>query len=90
MLETCSGPEFLINSIKRVSHWFHYTDVSKNVDSYPHNQAGRGHDTAEAENATVPPLPHTSLSYAATLPFLFKIQDKHPTSFNITTCNTCS
>jgi hypothetical protein len=27
MLETCIGPSFLINWIKSVSRWFHYTDI---------------------------------------------------------------
>jgi hypothetical protein len=27
MLETCRGPQFLINWIKSASRWFHYTDI---------------------------------------------------------------
>lgn len=66
--------------------------VSKNADSHPHNhQAGKGQDSAEGENsAPMPPLPHASSLNGATLPSLLTIQDKHPMSFNITTCNTCS
>jgi hypothetical protein len=29
MLETCRGPQFLINRIKSASHWFHYTDEAQ-------------------------------------------------------------
>lgn len=66
--------------------------MSKNADSHRHNhQAGRGQDSAEAENAApMHSLPHTSSLNGATLPSLLTIQDKHPLSYNITTYNTCS
>jgi hypothetical protein len=67
--------------------------MSKNADSHTHNhQAGKGQDSAEAQKAApMPQLPHASSSLnGATLPSLLTIQDKHPMSLNINTCNTCS